>query len=478
VNPIDVFGSTSVSGSIRPEGSAGVSRSSVSSDSTRRPCSLSGLSDNELLSRVKELAARERAVTLEILLHLIEVERRRLHVGLGYASMFDYCTRQLRYSSSAASRRIQAARCIRDYPEVYGLLQRNEVNLVTISLVASILTESNAKDVLAKIRGKTQREVEEIASAYRPPVALRDRARPVWVAEPAPRGPQLNGPRGDLPPTSGSEISPNVTASGAAGGPPQAPSMMQALLQAGTQAPESPPSPRRIQKRLVQFVASERFMKKLERARALLSNGRGAPTYEFVLEAALDEFLKDHDPEERNKRRETRREKAEAGTKSANRAAEKTSGNRSKSGVGSAGCGSAEGPPCSSVTAGCGRVDGHAVSAAKAGSGQADDPLFRRWIGGLPAPCVPAVGEGASRRIPAAIKDAVFARDKGRCTYVGSNGERCAATHHLQIDHVIPYARGGTNSLGNLRLLCERHNKKEAERVYGANAMKKFRARE
>jgi 5-methylcytosine-specific restriction endonuclease McrA len=85
---------------------------------------------------------------------------------------------------------------------------------------------------------------------------------------------------------------------------------------------------------------------------------------------------------------------------------------------------------------------------------------------------------GASRRIPAATRDAVFARDKGRCTYVGSNGERCAATHYLQIDHVIPYARGGTNVLGNLRLLCERHNKKEAERTLGPEVTCKFRARE
>jgi len=93
------------------------------------------------LSRVKDLVSRERAVTLEILIHLIEVERRRLHVGFGYASMFDYCTRHLRYSSSAASRRIQSARCIRDYPEVYELLEENEVNLVTISLIASILND-------------------------------------------------------------------------------------------------------------------------------------------------------------------------------------------------------------------------------------------------------------------------------------------------------------------------------------------------
>jgi hypothetical protein len=63
---------------------------------------LSGLSDRELLARVKALVSRERATTLEILLHLIEVERRRLHLGLGYPSLFEYCTRHLGYSSTAA----------------------------------------------------------------------------------------------------------------------------------------------------------------------------------------------------------------------------------------------------------------------------------------------------------------------------------------------------------------------------------------
>ncbi len=435
MNPIDV------------SASVGVSRSS---DSTRRFRSLSGLSDRELLSRVKDLVSRERAVTLEVLVHLIEVERRRLHLGLGYPSMFEYAVRHLGYSESAAARRIRAARCIRDYPEVYGLLEKNEVNLVIISLVASVLTTTNAKHVLGKIRGKSQREVEAIAATYRPPVSTRDRATPVCVAVPVPSAPQLNGPRGDLTATAGSEKRPNTVAADFASGPPQVTSETQAQRQAGTQVSAQPRLPmteegqtsgapvleRRFQ---MQFLASERFMKKFEKAKALLSNKNGAVSYEAVLEAALDEFLKDHDPEERNKRREERKQKAEAGS---------------------------------------GSVDGRDVSTVDAGSGQADDPLFRRWIGGLPKTRSHATDEETSRRIPAGVRDAVFARDKGRCTYVGSNGRRCASTHHLQIDHVIPYARGGTNTFGNLRLLCERHNKLEAERVLGASTIRRVRRRE
>jgi len=49
-------------------------------------------------------ARRERGVTLRILHYLIEIERRKLHLLLGRSSMFDYCTRGLGYSESAAWR--------------------------------------------------------------------------------------------------------------------------------------------------------------------------------------------------------------------------------------------------------------------------------------------------------------------------------------------------------------------------------------
>jgi hypothetical protein len=53
-------------------------------------------------------------------------------------------------------------------------------------------------------------------------------------------------------------------------------------------------------------------MKKFEKAKALVSNKNGALSYETVLEAALDEFLKDHDPESRDRRRRARKQKAES----------------------------------------------------------------------------------------------------------------------------------------------------------------------
>jgi 5-methylcytosine-specific restriction endonuclease McrA len=77
--------------------------------------------------------------------------------------------------------------------------------------------------------------------------------------------------------------------------------------------------------------------------------------------------------------------------------------------------------------------------------------------------------------LPVRMRDAVFARDLGRCTFVGSDGQRCNETIRLEVDHIKPVARGGTNDITNLRLLCAKHNRLQAERILGRQAMDRFR---
>ena len=94
------------------------------------------LSDRELLSRLQSRAGDEHVATVDILLYLSEVERRRLHLSLGYGTLFDFATRYLRYSASAAGRRIQVARCVARHPVLLEPLRAREVNLTTIALIA------------------------------------------------------------------------------------------------------------------------------------------------------------------------------------------------------------------------------------------------------------------------------------------------------------------------------------------------------
>jgi len=80
-----------------------------------------------------------------------------------------------------------------------------------------------------------------------------------------------------------------------------------------------------------------------------------------------------------------------------------------------------------------------------------------------------------TRYIPQKIKDIVFKRDGGRCSFVGNNGRRCGSAWNLQYDHIVPFGKGGDNSPENLRLLCGKHNQLMTEREYGEEQMQQFR---
>ncbi len=69
--------------------------------------------------------------------------------------------------------------------------------------------------------------------------------------------------------------------------------------------------------------------------------------------------------------------------------------------------------------------------------------------------------------VPAAVVRAVFERDGARCTYVDARGKRCTCCTWLEIDHIVPRARGGTGDLDNLRVRCRAHNKMWAEQCFG-----------
>ena len=71
------------------------------------------------------------------------------------------------------------------------------------------------------------------------------------------------------------------------------------------------------------------------------------------------------------------------------------------------------------------------------------------------------------RQIPAAVERAVWARDGGRCAYVSHDGHRCEERGTLELDHIIPVARGGESTVENLRLLCRPHNRLVAECEFG-----------
>lgn len=72
-----------------------------------------------------------------------------------------------------------------------------------------------------------------------------------------------------------------------------------------------------------------------------------------------------------------------------------------------------------------------------------------------------------TRLIPAAVRRAVWARDKGRCAFAGPQG-RCRERGGLELHHVRPFAAGGEATIANIELRCRAHNGHEADVFFGA----------
>jgi hypothetical protein len=67
----------------------------------------------------------------------------------------------------------------------------------------------------------------------------------------------------------------------------------------------------------------------------------------------------------------------------------------------------------------------------------------------------------------AAMKREARRRAGGRCEYE-HRGRRCDSGYQVQVDHIVPKAKGGKDELGNFRVLCRKHNLLAAEQVFGS----------
>ncbi len=55
-------------------------------------------------------------------------------------------------------------------------------------------------------------------------------------------------------------------------------------------------------------------------------------------------------------------------------------------------------------------------------------------------------------------REYILNRDNYRCQCCGSN-------NNLEIDHILPWSRGGKTNSGNLQVLCRYHNRRKGNKV-------------
>lgn len=127
---------------------------------------LKHLTDKALLEDTKKLARSEREITLKVLHHLREIERRKLYSDLGYKSLFDYCLRDLGYSEASAHRRISSSRLLEEIPAIQPQIESGALNLTTLSSLAQFFREEDIKDserkkeIIKEVQGLSRRECD------------------------------------------------------------------------------------------------------------------------------------------------------------------------------------------------------------------------------------------------------------------------------------------------------------------------------
>jgi hypothetical protein len=170
--------------------------------------SLKGISNAELVNKLKKLVTQEQDLTLTILPHLVEVERRKIYLDKAYSTLTEYCIHELSYGESSAWRRVRAARVIADVPEVFDLMTRRQLSLRAVLQVGNVLDARNKDSLLPRIVGKSKRQIERIVADYQIPQAIPDtaRLRMVKTPVPAPSAPAGAGSKGAGGRASGPEL--------------------------------------------------------------------------------------------------------------------------------------------------------------------------------------------------------------------------------------------------------------------------------
>ncbi len=224
--------------------------------------SLRALSDSELLESLRTLIASDARLEADLLVHLLELDERELHLGLGHPSLFAYCTEGLHLSESAAYHRIAAARAARSFPRIVDLIRSGDLHLSGVRLLAPHLTRENELELLSQSRHKSKRAIERMLAdpAPKPDVPAQVRRLPERP------GPVLPPPRPAAPPSTVPGASSRTVAS---------------------------PTPLGRERFAITFTASSATHEKLEEARSLLRHQIPRGDLDRIFDRALDALLRD-----------------------------------------------------------------------------------------------------------------------------------------------------------------------------------------
>jgi len=239
------------------------------------------LNDRELIANLTASVQRHREATANLLIHIGEVDARRLYRGEACSSMFAYCVERLLMSEPAAFRHIHAARVARRFPQLLTMVAAGDLHLSGIKLLAAHLTEENCSSLLAEARHASKRNIEQMVARRFPGVPVPDAIRRVS--------------RGEVKPIVASQVSrggstQRTTMKANAATPLEAPRLF--IPSAEPPTPESKPEATE-ERYAISFTASRELHDKLRQAQELLLHTKPANDLAKVFDRALTLLLED-----------------------------------------------------------------------------------------------------------------------------------------------------------------------------------------
>ena len=95
---------------------------------------LTSLKNDSLILNLKNLVSEERKILSTIIDYLHEVNTRKLHLQMAYPTLFEFCVKELGYSASAAYRRIEAMKLIKNLPIADQTQIKKKIELGSLNL--------------------------------------------------------------------------------------------------------------------------------------------------------------------------------------------------------------------------------------------------------------------------------------------------------------------------------------------------------
>jgi len=82
--------------------------------------------------------------------------------------MFAWCQRVLHFAEGVAYKRIQAARAVRQFPELVEVVRRGELRLTAVSLLAPKLTPESCAELIQAARHRSADEIRQLLADRKP----------------------------------------------------------------------------------------------------------------------------------------------------------------------------------------------------------------------------------------------------------------------------------------------------------------------